>query len=664
MNRFPASVTALIRSLVPLIVLALVSPVAGALAAPPVFDATHLHAPHALDSTWLVHAGDDPGYANPNFDDSQWTRFDPTTSLAGLYGKQEPAVVWYRIHIKVDPEETGLGLSENNIAHAFEIYANGQRVMANGQVAPFRSYTFAARLRAKIPDQFTSSGMLVLAMRVHFTPEEWRDGQDPGFYATNLELGQFDTLYREDWLAAVSENMGTWLDDLLVLGLGIVALVLFSAQRSRKEYLWIVAVCALELCNAPLPLISPFINLPIHWEFLNDLLRVFPPYLWGSLYFSFIGQRVGWGWRMVFICTGITNALASMQGVFFSVSVPYQFVISLPTIALLAVIIPIMLAIHWRRGNREAGILLIPVVLFSLDVYIRVGASILFGFEAWRQTAIRIMLFVSQIPIGPFRFSFTAFTDILTVLSLGIIILLRSSRLSRRQALLEAELQAAQQVQQVLVPEQTSNVPGFAVDSIYLPAQQVGGDFFQVLPIADGGLLVIVGDVAGKGLPAAMLVSALVGAIRATAEYTTDPAELLTNLNDRLVGRAGGGFSTALAARIDAGGKVVLANAGHLPPYVDGREIEVPGALPLGIAAGAVYEKVELKLAPGSRITFYSDGVIEATNPSGELLGFERAREFSSKPAVDIAEAARAFGQQDDITVLAIERLAAAMGVA
>lgn len=267
MNRFPASVTALVRWLVPLTVLALVSPVAGALAAPPVFDASHLHAPHALDSTWLVHAGDDPAYANPSFDDSQWARFDPTTSLAGLYGKQEPTVVWYRMHIKEDPEETGLGLSESNIAHAFEIYVNGQRVMANGQVAPFRSNTFAARLRARIPDRFTASGMLVVAMRVHFTPEEWRDGQDPGFYATNLELGQFDTLYREDWLAAISENAGNWLDDLLVLGLGLIALVLFSAQRGRKEYLWIVAVCALELCEAPLPLISPFINVPVHWEF-------------------------------------------------------------------------------------------------------------------------------------------------------------------------------------------------------------------------------------------------------------------------------------------------------------------------------------------------------------------------------------------------------------
>src|SRR6202034_4087741 len=139
--------------------------------------------------------------------------------------------------------------------------------------------------------------------------------------------------------------------------------------------------------------------------------------------------------------------------------------------------------------------------------------------------------------------------------SLGIIILLRSSRMSRCQAQLEAELEAAQQVQQLLVPEKTALVPGFSVEAVYLPAQQVGGDFFQVLPAGGGGLLVVVGDVAGKGLPAAMLVSVLIGAIRGVAEYTKDPAELLARLNERLIGRTQGGFSTAVAACIDAHGR-------------------------------------------------------------------------------------------------------------
>ena len=195
-----------------------------------------------------------------------------------------------------------------------------------------------------------------------------------------------------------------------------------------------------------------------------------------------------------------------------------------------------------------------------------------------------------------------------------------------------------------------------ALPILYQPAQQVGGDFFQIMPAPEGALLVVVGDVAGKGLPAAMLVSVLVGAIRGVAEYTTDPAELLANLNERLVGRGGGSFSTALVAHIAADGRVKVANAGHLPPYLDGKEVELPGALPLGVHNGARYQPTEFRFAPGERLTFYSDGVVEAQNQEGELFGFERGRELSTQPAAAIVNAARLFGQQDDITVVTIER--------
>lgn len=233
------------------------------------------------------------------------------------------------------------------------------------------------------------------------------------------------------------------------------------------------------------------------------------------------------------------------------------------------------------------------------------------------------------------------------------------AEMSRQQALLENELAAAREVQQVILPEQAEAVPGFKVESIYQPAQQVGGDFFQVLPAGHGGLLVVVGDVAGKGLPAAMLVSVLVGAIRAAADYTKDPAELLASLNERLIGRTRGGFSTALAAHITADGSVTIANAGHLSPYLDGTEVELHGALPLGVVSNAAYETAEFYLPQGSRLTFYSDGVIEAQNEKGELFGFERGRAISTQRATAIVEAAKQFGQSDDITVVTIERLAA-----
>lgn len=233
------------------------------------------------------------------------------------------------------------------------------------------------------------------------------------------------------------------------------------------------------------------------------------------------------------------------------------------------------------------------------------------------------------------------------------------AEMSRQQALLEGELAAAREVQQVILPERAEAVPGFSVESVYQPARQVGGDFFQVLPAGEGGLLVVIGDVAGKGLPAAMLVSVLIGAIRGVTEYTKDPVEILGRLNERLIGRTQGGFSTALGARIEADGAVTVANAGHLSPYLDGREVELQGALPLGVVNNAAYQATHFHLPQGSRLTFYSDGVIEAQNEAGELFGFERGRAISTQPAAAIVEAARLFGQEDDITVVTIERLGA-----
>jgi hypothetical protein len=235
----------------------------------------------------------------------------------------------------------------------------------------------------------------------------------------------------------------------------------------------------------------------------------------------------------------------------------------------------------------------------------------------------------------------------------------RHIRVHTEKVILEAEMAAAREVQQVIVPENGESFPGFTVESVYQPAQQVGGDFFQILPDGNGGLLVVIGDVAGKGLPAAMLVSMLVGSIRTAAEDTQDPVVMLRKLHDRLMGRTSGGFATALAAHIGGDGLVTIANAGHLSPYLDGREVELPGALPLGvISGGGQYRATSLELRPGSRLTFYTDGIVEAQDQKGELFGFDRAKSISTEAAAAIADSAVRFGQSDDITVVTIERLA------
>lgn len=224
------------------------------------------------------------------------------------------------------------------------------------------------------------------------------------------------------------------------------------------------------------------------------------------------------------------------------------------------------------------------------------------------------------------------------------------------KALLESEMTAARQVQQVIVPDANRSIPGFAVESAYKPAREVGGDFFQILPVENGGLLFVIGDVSGKGLPAAMLVSMVIGSIRATAEETHDPVLLLRRLHRQILGHTADGFVTALAAFLARDGAVTLANAGHLSPYLDGREIELPGGLPLGISGGGQYAAATMELPKGSRMTFLSDGVVEAQNENGELFGFDRTKAMVGASASAMADAAMEFGQADDITVVTIER--------
>jgi phosphoserine phosphatase RsbU/P len=627
------------------------------------FDATSLRQPAFLDAGLLMHAGDDPAYARPDFDDSRWMPFDAHTDIRTIFKTSHPAVIWYRMHVKVSPDEAGLALREHGLAHAFEVYVNGERLISSGKVDPFVPYTLDAHLVGPIPRRMLASGSLVIAVRVRISPAEWGT-QGPGYAAENLSIGQQDWFYHYDWLHVIGHNSLEWLYHVITVGLGLVALVLFAAQRRNKEYLWIAGAGLLHLAELPDPVVAAFTNIPLHWEILTELLRAFTPFVVTGLYFSFVHQRIGWRWRIFLVFAGIMNALVGLQGSLLTLSAPVELVMNLPFVILLAIIIPIVLAVHWRRGNGEAGILLIPIILLSFYIYAEMGFATLFQFPASRDFALRALNLIDRFPAGPFTVSANTVSGILSTVTLAVIILLRSTTMVRRQAMLEGELAAAQQVQQVLLPEQIAIVPGFTMEAVYQPAQQVGGDFFQILPTGDGGLLVVVGDVAGKGLPAAMLVSVLVGATRGIAMYTRDPAELLANLNGRLIGRTQGSFSTAVAACIDADGRVTISNAGHLSPYLNGNEVELAGALPLGVMSGATYETREFYLAPGSRLTFYSDGVVEAQNQRGELLGFERAQELSTQPAAAIVRAAQKFGQEDDITVVTIARDAEAASAA
>ena len=388
-------------------------------------DVTALREPRFLDMTWLVEPGDNPAYARPDFDDSNWIRFQPYSPITRACSMTQ--VVWYRLHVKTDPGVTGLALTERNISRAFEIYVNGERLIASGTVAPFRSFSSNAWILARIPDRMVATGSLVIAMRVHISDSEWTSVQDPGFFATNLKIGQYNTLYRDNWLSIIGENAVSWFDRLLLISLGFVALALFASQRCRSEYLWIFAVGALALLESPFPVLSVFVNLPAFSQLMSYLPRLVAPFLWASLYFSFVHQRIGWRWRIFLVFAGIMNLLSGLQGLYINLPAWFAPFANLPFIALLAVVVPIVLTIHWRRGNREAGILLIPSILFSLYVYTATVLAVMFEFSACRDAALRGINLIDRYPLGPFTVSLDSISGILCSLSLAVIMILRSS---------------------------------------------------------------------------------------------------------------------------------------------------------------------------------------------------------------------------------------------
>ena len=182
----------------------------------------------------------------------------------------------------------------------------------------------------------------------------------------------------------------------------------------------------------------------------------------------------------------------------------------------------------------------------------------------------------------------------------------------------------------------------------------MGGDFFQLLPLPTGATLIVIGDVAGKGLPAALQVSLVVGTLRALSEWTESPADILAGLNRSVQGR-GPGFTTCLALLVSPDRTVVtFANAGHIAPYVNGFELRTEPNLPLGIVPEIVFDEVRYALNPGDHVTVLTDGVPEAMHER-ELFGFERTGQISRQTATQIADAARNFGQTDDITVLTFD---------
>jgi PAS domain S-box-containing protein len=248
----------------------------------------------------------------------------------------------------------------------------------------------------------------------------------------------------------------------------------------------------------------------------------------------------------------------------------------------------------------------------------------------------------------------------------------KQQEVTQERERIEQELRVARLIQHTLLPKSLPELEGHQIAVHYQPAREVGGDFYDFLWLPDGRLGLIVGDVSGKGVPAA-IVMAITRTMLRSAYHLGSPGEILEKVNDDLLPDIPPNvFVTCLAALLDRKtGRLQYANAGHDPPfarYTSGTGKLRATGMPLGLMPDMIYEQKEITLEPGESILFYSDGLAEAHSPHHEMFGFPRIEKFVGAHSVGermidslLAELKRFTGeeweQEDDITLLTLQRL-------
>jgi len=629
-----------------------------------------------LTGPWKFHKGDNPAWAQPDFNDAGWSSvdltpppgsYDPFLGSSGfmpgwtaLGNPGYSGYAWYRLKVNVlyDPglSEGGLEIKmPDDVDDAYQVFVNGQMIGGLGRFGPNGVTTYLTLPRTVALPGGIKSGQIAIAIRVWMDPSTPLTNPDAGGLHGPPVLGQaapIDRMLRLDWDAVNHSEISKFLE-LAVLLLAItVAGVLFWLDRKEKAYLWLGLTCcgiALQQLVHLIGNYSALVPASISFILLDAVLTPLVIALWIIFwaYWFRMGRmprlhKMTWGFALLLMLN-----MAMLRAPLYGRLVPQHSVLFLAPLAVLLKLLlgGLLLWVAWegmRKDHTGAWLAMPALALVVVSLY-------------------QQELIVLHVPLNFFPFGMAVgISQIAVVVSLNIITVLLMRRFLqglRLRQQWEAEIDQARQIQQLLIPEAIPAIPGYVLETEYKPAQKVGGDFFQILLDGQDGVLILLGDVTGKGLQAGMQVALIVGAIRTVVESSYEPHIVLEALNRRLCGR-GQSYATCVAVHICADGKTTISNAGHLAPYLNGKELTLPGNLPLGLNDKVTYDQTTVQLQQKDRVMLITDGVIEARNAKNELFGFNRTRSISHLPAAFVVKAAEIFGQEDDITVLSIARVA------
>ena len=606
-------------------------------------------------TAWRFHPGDDPGWASPSLNDTAWSQLTPSRNWKAQGYADLKGFSWFRVHLLVPPHTTSLAVQLPRFDRNYQFFGNGLLIAQVGALPPQHGSIITATARVfTIPLHGSASPQpLVLALRM------WQDPQFAQFRGNVLVgralAGSPHAILQEfaAGKAVALLNRGSRYTLTIVSLIGSVAsLMLFLFTRERL-YLWFGVFTLISVLDLPTRLLSQHYAWPFEIStflyLFYDLGEVFTLGVFVLLALGVQSRRLP-----AFFFTCITLAELGPALVLLhllpstAADFPYFFFNTLGQVVLFGYLIR-----GWRQASLDARLLLIPYVAdFLVSTAGNLGHFLDDVKIAWANK-----LYFGNISLltAPFLVTVANVVEALSLLSFLAVLVYRYARTSREQQRLASALHAAHNVQHRLVAVDVPRLGTLHTEVAYLAAEEVGGDFCQVLPREDGSVLIAIGDVSGKGLEAAMLGTLLVGALRSMAGDSSQPAEILCRLNQVLLRTERSGFTTCLCLLLSPSGLVHFANAGHLSPYLNGEEVSTESGLPLGLIEEAEYDQQTLLLPDGARLTLISDGVVEARSHSGELFGFDRTLTLSRLPAPELAAAAHRHGQQDDITILTLD---------
>jgi hypothetical protein len=615
-----------------------------------------------LNGPWKFRTGDNIAWAQTDFDDSSWADMDltPQTGWTATGYKHYAGYAWYRLRVNVEGADHGLALKmPDQVDDAYQVFVNGQEIGSFGTFTPSHVTAYST-----LPEEFhlpkgIRDGTITIAIRVWMDSATLFNSPDAGglhgppvigFASVIGVLTQFD--YDENARTLITG----FVESMILFMALLMSLSLFWLDRQDKAYFWLALVCLVTLLSNTIVLSANFAAW-IGQDLAVILIDVvFAPLriglwviFWGYWFRIWRIARLHWlVWSVVAI---LMIGTAMLRPPLYGLHVPTHDA---------AFINPVLLI-----SKLYLGVLLFWVTIRGLSRQKTegwmAGTAVVLVFVANYQHEMRLIHILrplTRFTVLGLEISLGTIATVVSLLIITILLLIRYFHTQQLKEQWKLEIQQAQQVQQILIPNKLPEIAGLSIDSAYRPAREVGGDFFQVFPgDVPGSAVIIVGDVTGKGMQAGMLVATIVGALRNSAFHSWDPVQMMHEVNVQLCERQHAS-ATCQILYIDPNGNATLANAGQLPPYLNDREMDMEGALPLGTIPDAEHSVTTFVLHPGDALTLMSDGIVEAQDAHGRLFGFDRILELleNKQSAEQIATAAQEFGQEDDILVLQVRR--------